>query len=142
MKIWQEKGDHIIIAGDVNEDVRTGQTEEFFKALGMREVILEKHSDLSPPATHNRNGKREPIDGIWATEELVVTGAGYSAFGDGCDSDHRLLWADFTHSTILGKEDPKVYQSPTKRLRASDPRLVRRYNRKVKSMLMKEKLIS
>ena len=76
-KQWKEQGDHIIIAGDVNEDVRTGQTEEFFKALGMREVILEKHSsDCSPPATHNKNNKREPIDGIWATEELQVNGAG------------------------------------------------------------------
>ena len=118
-----------------------GQTEEFFKALGMREVILEKHRDVSPPATHNKNGKREPIDGIWATEELRVNGAGYAAFGDGCKSDHRLLWADFSHSTILGKEDPQIYQAPAKRLRASDPRLVRRYNRKIKSALTKEKLI-
>ena len=42
-KQWKEQGDCIIIAGDVNEEVRTGQTEEFFKALGMQEVILEKH---------------------------------------------------------------------------------------------------
>jgi hypothetical protein len=139
---WKEQGDHIIIAGDVNKDVQTGQTKEFFKALGMREVILEKNSDTSPPATHNKHNKREPIDGIWATEELKVNGAGYAAFGDGCKSDHRLLWADFLYNTIFGKEDPKTYQAPAKRLRASDPRLVRRYNRKVKSALAKEKLIS
>ena len=108
----------------------------------MQELILEKHSDLSLSATHNKNGEREPIDSIWATKEVIVIGAGYSAFGDGCESDHRLLWADFTHSTILGKEDPKTYQASTRQLRASNPRLVRRYNPKIKSMLMKEKLIS
>jgi hypothetical protein len=32
----------------MSEDVRTGQTEEFLKALGMREVILENHSNLLP----------------------------------------------------------------------------------------------
>lgn len=141
-KTWKEQGDHLIIAGDVNEDIRTGQTEEFFRALGMREVILEKHATRSPPATHNKNTKREPIDGIWASEELQITGAGYAPFGEGCESDHRLLWADFSYHTTFGKEYPKTYHAPAKRLRSDDPRLVRLYNRKVKAALNKEKLIS
>ncbi len=133
--IWQTEGDHIIIAGDVNEDVRTGLTNEFFTALGLREVILERHSQKSPPATNDNNDSREPIDGIWASKELEVTAAGYLPFGDGCDSDHRLVWADFSYHTVFGQELPSEYRPPSKKLRANDPRLVKRYNRKVKSKL-------
>ena len=33
---WKEEGDHLILAGDMNEDVRTGLTNAFFTALGLR----------------------------------------------------------------------------------------------------------
>jgi hypothetical protein len=39
------------------ERVRTGAMAEFFQTLGMRKVILDKHSRSSPPATHNRNNQ-------------------------------------------------------------------------------------
>jgi endonuclease/exonuclease/phosphatase family metal-dependent hydrolase len=138
---WKNEGDHIIIAGDVNKDVRTGRTKEFFTALGLREVILERHKNKSPPATNENNNSREPIDGIWASKELEVTAAGYLPFGEGCDSDHRLIWADFTYHTVFGQECPSEYRPPAKKLRADDPRLVKRYNRQVKSELKKAKLI-
>ena len=138
---WKTEGDHIIIAGDVNEDVRTGLTQEFFLALGLREVILDRHKSKSPPATNENNNNREPIDGIWASRELEVTAAGYLPFGEGCDSDHRLLWADFSYHTVFGQECPSEYRTPAKKLRADDPRLVKRYNRQVKSELKKTTLI-
>ena len=138
---WKKEGDHLIIAGDVNEDVRTGLTNEFFTALGLREVILERHAKKSPPATNNNNNRREPIDGIWASRELDVTAAGYLPFGEGCDSDHRLLWADFSYHTAFRQESPSEYRPPVKKLQANDPRLVKRYNRKIKAELQKSGLI-
>ena len=73
---WKTEGDHQIIAGDVNEDDRTGLSNEFFTALGLREVILERRTNKSPPTTNENNDNREPIDGIWASRELEVTAAG------------------------------------------------------------------
>jgi endonuclease/exonuclease/phosphatase family metal-dependent hydrolase len=141
IETWKQLGDHIIIAGDANEDVRSGMTSEFFLALGLREVILERHSRLSPPATNDKNNSRIPIDGIWASQELKVNAAGYLPFGEGCKSDHRLLWADFSYHTVFGRETPKTYHVPAKKLRSDDPRLVKRYNRKVKAALNREGLI-
>jgi hypothetical protein len=55
----------LIIGMDANKDVRTGATEELFRAAGMKEAILvDKHKALIPPATHNMNNKRQPIQGI------------------------------------------------------------------------------
>jgi hypothetical protein len=53
---------------EANEDVRYGSIDLAFKGLGLREAILDKHSDKSPPATQNRNTNRQPIDGIWTSE--------------------------------------------------------------------------
>jgi hypothetical protein len=96
---WKEEGDRLILAGDMIEDVSTGLTNAFFTALGLREVILERHAKHSPPATNKNNNSRQPIDGIWASYELEVTAAGYQPFGEGCESNHRLVWAHF--HTIL-----------------------------------------
>jgi hypothetical protein len=59
---WMEDGDKLIIRTDANKDVRTGATVKFFQALGMREAILDKHSQAtgSPPTTHNRNNQPTP----------------------------------------------------------------------------------
>jgi hypothetical protein len=67
---WKTEGEHQIIAGNVNEDVQTGLTNDFFTALGLREVILERHTNKSPPAMNENNDNQEPIDGIWASREL------------------------------------------------------------------------
>mgnify|MGYP002807345711 CR=1 FL=1 len=83
LSAWIDAGNQIILGIDANEDVRTGATASFFQALGMTEAILHRHQRKSPPATHNRNFQRQPIDGIWVTPGLWATGAGYCAFGEG-----------------------------------------------------------
>jgi hypothetical protein len=65
-----DEGDQLIIGIDANEDVRTGATAEFFQTLGLRDAILDKHSQSSPPATHNRNNQRQPSDGLFVTPGL------------------------------------------------------------------------
>jgi hypothetical protein len=49
IKEWKELGDHIIIGMDANEDVRKGTVHTMFAELGLREAILDKHKDRSPP---------------------------------------------------------------------------------------------
>ena len=79
----------------------------------MREAILTTHNGRTPPATHNRNTSREPIDGIWVTQGLRVSATGYSAFNEGCPSDHRVLWIELTYSSTFGHNaDPLKYKQP------------------------------
>ena len=67
VSVWKQEGDRIIIGLDANEDVRKGETSNFFQAVGMKEAILNSHTGRDPPATYNRNMNREPIDGMWVT---------------------------------------------------------------------------
>jgi hypothetical protein len=77
IQVWKEAGDHIIIGMDANEDVRYGSINLAFKGLGLREAILDKHSDKSPPATQNRNTNRHPINGIWTSVCISISAGGY-----------------------------------------------------------------
>jgi hypothetical protein len=49
---WQAAGGHIIAGMDANEDIRNGLVNVTFSRLGLlREAILDRHKDKSPPAT-------------------------------------------------------------------------------------------
>ena len=131
--IWKELGDHVIIGMDANEDVRHGEVQDIFHTAGLTEVILDLHQDLSPPATYNLNTKRQLIDGIWATSGISITRGGYLAFGEGCLSDHCVLWFDISLSVAFRQSPEAMAPLWPKRLKSKDPRLVkRRYRKQVK----------
>jgi hypothetical protein len=88
---WQLTGDVIVLGMDANEDVRSRKLKTYFDDLQMKNVILDRHKYLSPPATHTRNTKREPIDGIWVSKSLDPIAAGFLAVGSAFSSDHVAL---------------------------------------------------
>jgi hypothetical protein len=132
---WMESGDHIILGMDANEDVRGGDVNSFLQQVSLREVILELHSDSSPPATQNRNHQRQPIDGLWASPGISISQGGYLAFGDGCPSDHRGLWFDVEYSVALGQRPPNMVLPQPKRLKSKDPRTAKKYTKLVKKKM-------
>jgi hypothetical protein len=105
---WKLEGDHIILGMDANEDVRTGEVDSYLTKVRIREVILELHCKVSPPATYNRNNKRQPIDGLWATPGITISCGGYLVVGKGCPSDHRGLWFDVEYSIAFGHRTPTL----------------------------------
>ena len=94
-------GDIIIVGMDANEDTRSRHLSSYFDSLDMKNAILDFHKDLSPPATHTRNMRREPIDGIWVSKAITPVGAGFLAVGDACHSDHVALWVDLLKTIFL-----------------------------------------
>ena len=134
---WKREGDHIVLGMDANEDVRGGEVDLFMKQVSMREVILELHRDSSPPATYNRNNRRQPIDGLWATPGITISRGGYLAFGEGIPSDHRGLWFDVEFSVAFGHCPPTLAPPQPKRLKVKDPRVVEKYRNKANKTISK-----
>ena len=132
---WKNAGEHIIIGIDANEDVRTGDTINTFRALGMREMILQAHQGRSPPATCNKNKQREPIDGIFATPGLRLIAGGYAPYDSGCFSDHRYLWVDISFCDAFGYTSPALVAPPIRRLKTTNPKLVHKYNEQLKQKI-------
>jgi hypothetical protein len=103
-----------------------------FSRLGLREAILDRHKDKSPPATQNCNTTRQPIDGLWVSGCINISAGGYLPFGDACPSDHRMIWIEIQYSVLFGHKSPELAKIQPKRLKTSDPRLVKRFHKRVK----------
>ena len=92
--------------------------------------------DSSPPATHNRNPSRKPIDALWGTPGIDVERAGYSPFdheSPSVGSDHRMIWAEVSSLSILGKDVPHSSKAiNTNRLKSNDPRCQKLYSKRVR----------
>ena len=129
-----EAGDCVVLGIDHNDDVRTSRLSQGLRSLGLSDAILSLHAPASPPATHNRNTTRTPIDALWVSPSVGITRAGYCPFDGpyGMSSDHRLLWIEVTELSILGKHLPPSMKIPASRLKASDPRSRALYIKRVK----------
>ena len=87
-----QAGDSVILGIDQNSDTRNSPLSTLLTGLGLSEAILTLHRPASPPATHNRNLSRTPIDAIWVSQNVRVSRAGFSPFDDvnSMRSDHRI----------------------------------------------------
>ena len=135
---WQTQGDLIILCMDANDDIREPPISRFIETLQLHEAILSHHP--RPPSTCDKNRQRQPIDGIWTSPSIHISQSGYLPFGQGCPSDHRMIWADIPIELILGT--PSRIKRPTpRRLKASDHRLVDRYIQHLLPQLQQHNLI-
>ena len=103
--------------------------------LGLSEAILTLHRPASPPATHNRNLSRTPIDAIWVSPSVRISRAGFLPFDDAHSmrSDHRMLWVEIDNSSILGKHLPAPARKRSSTVKSNDPRSRQKYSHQVKS---------
>jgi endonuclease/exonuclease/phosphatase family metal-dependent hydrolase len=100
---WQIAGEHLIIMGDFNEPVNGPQISQFFSQLNLREGIHKHHPSLTPPNTYQ--GGSNPIDGIFVSNELIISKSGYSATDWGTFTDHRLLWIEIDTTQMFHPSD-------------------------------------
>ena len=91
---WREAGDRIIVCMDANENIykkSIGKTLMKEDGLGMKEVV-GSFTGKQVGTTFFRGST--PIDGVWATPDIVVTGACIMPVGYGI-GDHCLFVVDF-----------------------------------------------
>jgi hypothetical protein len=99
---WCQEGDRLIVCMDANKDIykkSIGKSLTSREELNMVEVVGE-FTGRQIGATFFRGLK--PIDGIWATPDLVVTHACVMPAGFGVGS-HRMFVADFQEESLIGK---------------------------------------
>jgi hypothetical protein len=118
----------VVVMLDANSDVRDGEVNKTFSALGMREVLLEINADLPPTSTFARNLQDVPIDGIFATLTVTLQAGAYFGFEEGPGLDHRSLWMDISYQTAFGYSPPPMGKVKARRLTCKDPRVRQKYN--------------
>ena len=63
-----QKGDQVIILGDMNEDVVKGELNKELEGMGLINVVTQHLMDFDNVRTYNRGSSI--IDGIWCTSRV------------------------------------------------------------------------
>ena len=99
---WREEGDRLVVCLDANEDIykkSLGKSLTKQEGLNMLEVVGEFTGRKIGPTFFQGS---KPIDGIWATLDLVVTHACVMLAGYGV-GDYRVFVVDFQERSLIGK---------------------------------------
>ena len=101
MTQWREEGNRLVVCLNANKDIykkSLGKSLTKSDGLRMSEVVGEFTGTRIGP-TFFRGSK--PIDGIWATPDIVVAHACVMPTGFGV-GDHRLFVLDFQEASLVG----------------------------------------
>jgi hypothetical protein len=110
-----EEGDHLIVCMDANEHIykkSNGWSLTDHDGLNMQEVVGEFTGTLAGPTFFRGS---TPIDGIWDTEDVVVTYACVMPIGFGV-GDNRMFIVDFQESSLVGTAPFRVQRAISQRL--------------------------
>ena len=127
LETWKNEGNLVIIGMDANDNVRTGDVNAMLRSLGLVNTHHSQHPHLPAASTCNKNNQSIPVDRIWASPSLECCAAGYYGFGELLmgKTDHRMIWADFSYSSVFGFKPPDPTYIAPQRLTLQDPRVVK-----------------
>ena len=117
---WRADGNRLIVCMDANEDIYAksiGKTLTNSTGLRMKEAISE-FTGRKLGATFFRGSK--PIDAVWHTQDVIVTGACVMPAGYGI-GDHRLFVIDFLTSSLIENSPPRIVRAQARRLNTNIP---------------------
>jgi exonuclease III len=141
LKKWRLDGDRLVVCMDANEDVyrkSIGKALTDPEGLNMREVVGD-FTGGKLGATYFRGSK--PIDAVWATQDLIITGACVMPAGFGV-GDHRLFVVDIQASSMIGTNPPKIVRATSRRLSNKLPHVTEWYNRALEKLIVEHRLNS
>jgi hypothetical protein len=99
-----------------------------FRVIGQEEKKLHHHG-RDGPSTFKRNQQRQPIDGIWVSQDLRVSTGGYMQYDSITPSEHRYIWIEISFQAAFGHNMPALQRPQTRRLHCRDPRIVSNYTK-------------
>ena len=124
---------------DANDHVGDESIKSAFEDIGLKEAILERHEEQHGyQATYSRG--KDPIDGIFVSEQIQVEAAGYLPFGDS-PSDHRGLWIKMKEEELFGYTMDKIEAPQARRLTLEDPQVVQRWIDIYKEYILSHRII-
>ena len=125
---------------DVNKDI-------YRKSIGK---ALTRDEGLNiEEAVGNFTGKKigatffrgvKPIDGVWVTPDVAITGACVMPDGYGV-GDHRLFVVDMLTSSLIGHNPSKIFRAVARRLNTTIPRAKANYVGRLVDLIVEHRLV-
>jgi len=137
---WKSTGANIILAGDFNEDVYDDFLAKRLQQDDLQMTCQFEASNGERLPNSHQSGTL-PVMAIFATPGITCTNAHAGAHGANV-GDHRLLIYDFQAPTILGTHLPHMSRPPGRGVRSHIPRQRKIYNRTIKDLNRRHRLLS
>jgi len=117
-------GINSILAIDTNDDIMSSSFTRKMTTIGMFNAF--NNPDLPPiPPTHYNGSK--PISAIYTTKSLQIVQMGILQKYTGIQGDHKDMFIDISTPSFLGESMYKITRPELRRLKLSDPRVVKRF---------------
>ena len=137
---WREDGNRLIVCLDANEHIykkSLGKALTDAEGLRMKEVVGDFTGRPIGP-TYFRGQK--PIDGVWVTPDITITGACIMPAGFGI-GDHRLFVIDINTSSLIGLQPQRIVRPKARRLNTRIPGAALAYQERFERLLLKHRII-
>lgn len=119
---------------DTNENVKNQKIRQKFLNVGLQEAITTRHGLLGPSSCEGET----LLDGIFISPDVHIEQCGYTS--GGIPSNHQLLWIDINEEQTFKNTTPPMALMTCRRLKLQDPRIVKRYNRRLKQYMEEHKV--
>jgi hypothetical protein len=108
-----------------------GSLSKWVQALGLVDVIAQRHGTDNKPETYSRGSER--IDHIFMTPLIAeyVARTGILGYNELTMSDHRPFYADIDMAAFLGGEPSSLENGAARGITSNDPRAVKVYCEKL-----------
>jgi hypothetical protein len=137
---WRNDGDRLIVCLDANKHIykkSIGKALTDIEDLAMKEVVGDFTG--TPIGSIFFCGSK-PIDGVWATSDIMVSNAAIMLAGYGI-GNHRLFVINFSMMDIIGKSPPRIVRPASRRLNTKIPRVAAEYTQILEKKILKHRLI-
>jgi len=128
------EGMNIVLMLDANENVNDGIFNNIMVNLNMQNAHSKYLRSPLPP-THHKGSV--PISAMYISPNIIIKGAGILSKGIGIQGDHRNMFLDVSITSLLGTPMYKVEPPKVKLLKLNDPRIYKKFIKKVKSHYLK-----
>ena len=136
IKKWLDLGEQVILGIDANEDVRSGTFAQRLRSECGLQKIMIKNLGHNLPNTYARGSI--PIEGLFVSHSLATCNSGYSEI----ICDHRMLWIEVPTEIAIGYKPSVMLALTPKCLILQDPRIVKKYNKILKTQLEKHDVLN
>ena len=125
LRKWREAGDRLILMMDANEHVLTGRLcrQLPMDGINLREITKDVVGSL---CGYTHESGSQPIDGVWATPDITITGVKWLPF-EQSPGDHRACLFEFTSLSAIGAHEKRIVYPVCRRLTSKNERSVEVY---------------
>ncbi len=137
---WRDAGEQIVLFMDHNKHIYDGMLGKALSnrdGLNLQEVIL-KQTGAPTGATFFRGS--QPIDGLWASDNLDISNVCVMPFGYGV-GDHRAFILDILLQSLVGVNPVQIVRPASRRLTSRQPECGKAYVRSLKENIIQHRLI-